>query len=317
MVRRAAPPPPRLVEVTRRVTPSANERAWFELGVVAPGDVLKTAERLDTISGIPSDVRMDTAHQVAHEVAVVDVWCEVDVDQQWRAAFRLVPYAEQPVIAELRVFPRDDWQGRKPGEWRAEILGMRAPKVVGQRTRTSDTLGRRLPSAATHLHASFAPIRHGITAQLLRQIPVGAHLRSTRAFIQLMRKYWAESTHDPHDPIDRELFPQFTSVPSATPQRQGPNAWSDLRYAHIAAAYVARIQAGSRRALADIASASRGALSVAQVRDAVHAARRRGLLTATTTQGRPGGQLTRRAEAILRAEARRTSRRRARVTPRA
>ena len=80
-----------------------------------------------------------------------------------------------------------------------------------------------------------------------------------------------------------------------------PSAWPDERYARIAAAYVARVEAGSRHAGADVASASRGTLSAAQVRDAIHTARGRGLLTPTTKQGRPGGQLTPRAEALLRA----------------
>lgn len=70
--------------------------------------------------------------------------------------------------------------------------------------------------------------------------------------------------------------------------RRGPSAWSDVRYVDIAVAYVTRLEQGSRHAVADVAAASRGTLSAAQVRDAIHTARRRGLLTPATQQGARG-----------------------------
>ena len=142
-------------------------------------------------------------------------------------------------------------------------------------------------------------------------------MRLTREFIRAVRKQWpkTKSYQNPDGSLEPapEPFPQFPRAALATPQRWSPSAWPDERDARIAAAYVARVEAGSRHAGADVASASRGTLSAAQVRDAIHTARGRGLLTPTTKQGRPGGQLTPRAEALLRAAGspRRTTRPRA------
>jgi hypothetical protein len=307
---RPLPPRARLSERARRVQPSPDERAWFDFPALTREATRAASDAAARTSSIPSPLREGAIHRQIREIPVADVWYEVDVGDRWRAAFRLVPYAGQPVVAELRVFPRDDWPTRNPGQWRAAFLGLDAGRVVGTREgRTTDRLDRSFSVPRARNTASFAPIQHGITADLLRHIPLGAHARCSRAFIRAVRRQWAltKSYQCPDGSLEPapEPFPQFPAAPGLAPQRRGPAAWPDVRYARIAAAYVARVETGSRHALADVASASRGTLSIAQVRDAIHTARQRGLLTPTTQQGRPGGQLTRPAEHLLRAEARR------------
>ena len=211
------------------------------------------------------------------EIEVRDVWLEVDVEDRWRAAFRLVPYAGQPVIAEVRLFPRDEWGNRRPGAWRAEFLGLRAGQITGPRRDTIEP-------------ATFAPIRHGVTAQLLRQIPLGATQAAAREFMGEIQ----------------QRFPGLYPPEWSRPRRETPrpaSAWPDRVYAQIAAAYVERLDAGSRRPVADVARRRR--LSPAQVRDAIHTARGRGFLTAAVQRGRSGGALTRAAQHLLNKRARR------------
>src|SRR5262249_31562023 len=60
-------------------------------------------------------------------VPVKNVWLEMDLPgDRWRVAFRLVPYGEEPVIAEIRVFPADVYPDRCVAEWRGEFLGVLA-----------------------------------------------------------------------------------------------------------------------------------------------------------------------------------------------
>ena len=71
----------------------------------------------------------------------------------------------------------------------------------------------------------------------------------------------------------------------------------DVRLARIAQRYVAALTRGSRTQNADVARQLR--ITNAQVRDAIHRARKQGLLSPTGKQGVPGGELTSRALEIL------------------
>ena len=270
MTRGRARPPQGTVLVSepRRIRPTADDQVWFGL----PGD-------LPVVQPLAHE-RMRGEERPA--ILTTDVWLEIDVGDRWRAAFRLVPYASQPVVAELRLFPRDDWPTRKAGQWRADFLGLLAGRVVGEQA------GRR-----PHDSASFAAVRHGITGQLLRQIPVGAHVRFTRGFMADIRKRWATI----YEKGPTSPFAEFLA-PRAPPRAQRASGWPDRFYAELAAAYVGRLEAGSRRPIADLAR--RRKLSAEQIRDAIHTARERGLLTPASVQGRPGGQLTPTAKQLLR-----------------
>lgn len=216
-------------------------------------------------------------------VGVHEAWIEVDIGDGWRAAFRLVPYRGQPVIGELRVFPADRYPGREPGAWRADVLGVRAGGAAPLR---KSLPGRREP-------VDCPAVRQGITARLLRRIPLGAHLRHAGEFMARLKIT--------HPNMGRDLAawgfvrPGTTEKEVAPAQRRGGRP--DRFYALLAAVYVARIAAGSRRPVADLAA--RRKLPTAVVRDMIHEARQRDLLTGGR-QGAPGGQITARAEKLLR-----------------
>lgn len=199
-----------------------------------------------------------------------DLWVEVDVADCWRAAFRLMSVRGKPVVAEVRLFPRDDYPKRPGGQWRAEVLGVLATELEGERT----VGGKKV---------SFPPLGNGIDAQLLRRIPFSV----TSEYVGRVSK-----------PVPQEE--------QEKPRKKG--ALPEHFYAKLAAAYVARLKAGSRRPLADLAR--RRKLSYEQIRDAIHTARNQlSLLTKSRVQGQPGGQLTEKAEKLL--EASRSKKKRA------
>jgi hypothetical protein len=85
----------------------------------------------------------------------------------------------------------------------------------------------------------------------------------------------------------------------AAPTRSavGRKGHPDTEYAAIAQTYVHALRSGSRTPIEMVAKARR--LSVAQARDLVHRARIYDFLTKATKQGRAGGALTPKAEALL------------------
>jgi hypothetical protein len=222
------------------------------------------------------------AFDLPKSIVVEDVWLEVEIGGGWRAAFRLVPYAGQPVIGELRVFPADRYPGRRVGEWRAAVLGVGAAKGVHKR------LPRRVEP-----DVDCPPVKYGVTARMLRRVPLGAHLRDAKESLATLEKTHPKSLR----PALVEWGLPVRAERKPTARRAGGR--TDLFYSQLAAAYVARLAAGSRRPIKDIARQRSKADSV--IRDAVHEARERGLLTAGGRPGVPGGTLTPLAETILRA----------------
>jgi hypothetical protein len=126
----------------------------------------------------------------------------------------------------------------------------------------------------------------GLTARTLRSVrfsEVLEHARSTLAEI-------ADSTGLAGDSgLSRETLD--------APRRPGRRGRPDLFYAEYAAEYVAAVRRGSRRPVPDIAATHNE--TPAYVRDVLHAARTRGLLTHPPAKGRPGGVLTEKALAVL------------------
>jgi hypothetical protein len=202
---------------------------------------------------------------------VRDLWCEVEFTPGWRVAYRLVPFAPagspegHPVIAEIRVFPADQFAGRRPGTWRAEVLGV----------------------GATTPPAGVTTIGAGLSARLLRQVPIGFHLRHAAEFV----REFAE----PDTAMRASLLSVGFPEAQPTPQKKGrPPRVPDAALAQLAADYV-DVSAASRRPVADLAARHR--TTAARMRDLIHAARVRGFLTAGR-QGAPGGRLTPRARAF-------------------
>lgn len=124
-----------------------------------------------------------------------------------------------------------------------------------------------------------------ITARWLRDLPVGVIQEVARLGI-----------------VDRSTQVRFledsgwaeTLRRAARPGRGGRD---DFYFASVAADYVAALRKNSRNPVAALAS-MRG-VSPATVRNLVHEARRRGLLTPSLA-GRAGGELTEKAKALLR-----------------
>ncbi len=206
-----------------------------------------------------------------------EVWATFPLEEPWQCEYRCVVADDgEPVFTELRLTTRD---GQSPAS--------------------------------------------GVTTRLLRTLPVGRHLASTHAQLAKMAREgrsWEErdgaAVEIPAAPgrsrqrrlslgaadLDRQAVEAagFGDVaqPRARPGRPGrPDAF----YAEVASRYVDALDSGSRRPTADVAENLN--YSAARVRDAVHEARERGLLSRPAAKGRPGGALTDRAKKLLAAGA--------------
>jgi hypothetical protein len=117
----------------------------------------------------------------------------------------------------------------------------------------------------------------GITTRMLRQLRTGDLIAALRA-------------------AARQSGQIFGDAPDlSVPTRVGRRGRDEVYYARWAAAYVEAL-ARSARPVDDLAS--RHNLSASQIRNLMHACRRRGMLTASPP-GRAGGDLTPRAIALL------------------
>jgi hypothetical protein len=220
-----------------------------------------------------------------------EAWVEALVNDQWMAAYRLVQgQHNQPVVAEVRIFPRERTKGRPPGRWSAEVLGIDAKVPEG-----------------------------GISADLVRRVHMGAYRQVGRKFSRWLNRPvdrvvgddnaqdrpqtaplpTAQTISGEHIPsalaADRTITVYMLGSPS-TRIRGRPPLRSDEFYAKLARDYAQQVAHGSPRPTADVARRRR--LSPSKVRDMLHEARRRGLLS-PTVRGRFGGQLTDRAREIL------------------
>jgi hypothetical protein len=146
----------------------------------------------------------------------------------------------------------------------------------------------------------------GITARALRKVPVGPEVIADQLKAPPVLAKWGL------DPTG------FRLAATKAPRRPGSRGRPDLYYAQLAQAYAERVAAGSRSPVADLArelSSRRQPFSHAYIRDQVHEARRRGLLT-KPPRGKPGGVLTDKARRELLREdtdtPKRSTRRRAR-----
>lgn len=197
-------------------------------------------------------------------VSPLGIWLEVVLDNRWVAAYRLVAQHGSVVVGELRIFPHE---GSRPdvlaGEWSARVLGVRA-KV--------------LP-------------RGGIGARLLRKVRIGEHYKHGAEFFRALEDLdgdWLRRDLE-RDGLGFDGDGTPGRGTKRTPRRP------DLFYARLADSYVKACRR-SRRPIADLAE--RRNESQARIRDLIHAARKRGLLS-RVQRGRPGGELTTRARMLL------------------
>jgi hypothetical protein len=132
-----------------------------------------------------------------------------------------------------------------------------------------------------------------ISARLLREIPFGEIERSARASLrwELAVRHHHEAPHIRATLNDGGARLRDSLTRNPRPGRRGR---SDASYASLAAAYVERLE--SRAPVADLAAA--WDYSDSRVRNLLHEARRRGLLT-RPAPGKSGGQLTKKAIDLL------------------
>ena len=135
----------------------------------------------------------------------------------------------------------------------------------------------------------------GLTARLLRKVRLGESARFTRKFLQWYRERLGDTGFLPEHLLGRQGLapPEKTTI-----RRRGRKGMPDLFYARIARDYAKAINRGGRQPITDVAEAKR--LPRNKVRDMVHQARERGLLT-DGIPGRPIGQLTQKGMMLLRA----------------
>jgi hypothetical protein len=197
-------------------------------------------------------------------VVMDEAWVTLPIGE-WIVACRLVMQGNQPVIGEVRVFPKDpgawgeggitldsQFDMKVPLRWNAELLGLRAHNV---------------PAG-------------GITRTFLRDIPLGAAKKEIGKYVNLARQ----------NPQLRAFFELFAQAmgPAFEPPRTRRGK-PDLYYARLAQEYVDRVNNGSRHPVKDLAT--RHHKDVSRMRDMIREARERGLL-GKVKNAVPGGQLT-------------------------
>ncbi len=204
-----------------------------------------------------------------------DTWVEVPLVPGERvAAFRFVLQDGAPVIAELRVFPEHSrprqFGQATPGRWSGELLGMAAEAPEG-----------------------------GLPARVLRRVRLTVHRRYANRVLRdwakrgVLRSLAGDELPSVDLPRDRPRPQQKVKLPGRRPGRQpGP----DLPLAQFAKEYVVALESGSRRPVVNVAARHR--MRPQQVRDLIHRARTRGLLT-PSSRGASGGGLTERAMTLL------------------
>lgn len=131
-------------------------------------------------------------------------------------------------------------------------------------------------------------LARGLSARDLRALRPGAALAEARRTALLMRHEERRAPERARATFEEKLVGIRTDA-LATPARRGRPRLPDRFYAQVAAAYVARVDAGSRRPIADAAADLN--YSPGYIRGVVSKARDRGLLT-PAVQGRIGGELT-------------------------
>jgi hypothetical protein len=184
---------------------------------------------------------------------------------RWRVGAWIVVRRGRPVIGELRVYPATP-RARKPGRWAG------APTDV--------------------------PLR-GLERRLLVKVPVGWYAPAIMAWVSqaATRPGGAAAMYVGGANLGwvEQVLPGATALaPRPRPERTVGR--SDAFYAELAAAYVQRLAEGSVSPVKDLA-AKRGE-TPGRVRDLLHEARVRGLLSKGEA-GRRGGYLLPRARQVL------------------
>ena len=219
----------------------------FEKGIFIDGKFEKRV--------IPTDGEFDRT------IAVTSCWFERPLDDDWFIAYQLFVQAGIPVIGELRIFPREDFRRRPPGEWSASLLGVEAKVPAG-----------------------------GITAPLLRKVKFGTVKTKTAETLKEYRTAVPE--------LMSHLGLQIKEIAPRPPKREkrGRPALSDRECARIADFYARRCVEESRSPVSDTAKHFR--ISMATARTRIATARIRGFLT-HSQPGQGWGEITGKTRQVL------------------
>jgi len=196
---------------------------------------------------------------------VATTWVEADLDDSWRLAIRVVPQNGEPVVAEVRVFPKEaDRPGY--GEW-SGVLCDQSDVVV--------------PPG-------------GLRARTLREVRLGVVRSTYRETVA----FWRKVEEKTGEPLLSDVGWDFT--PAAGRRRRQPDSF----YAAVAATHVEAILDGSRHPNVAAASALAAMwgreVTANQVRAWVEEARRRKLLDHPRRgAGSIGGGITAKGRAAL------------------
>ena len=198
-------------------------------------------------------------------------------------AYRLMPgQFGQPVVAEIRVFPRESTEGRPAGEWSAEVLGVYA----------------KSPQA-------------GITAEVIRQVSVAEHRQVGREFAEWLSGVAPDRAskftikvvpHSAKAPTRGAINTKLTEakfkavLPTQKRKRGRPPIHGDQFFAELARDYAQRVAEGSAHPTKDLAESR--SMSRVRMRALLNEARKRRLLSGTG-RGRSGGTITERARTVL------------------
>lgn len=173
--------------------------------------------------------------------------------------------------------------------------------VLGELRVAPATADAGLPGEPWPLDPAKVP-RRGLERRMLGKVPVGRFVPQVLAGLSEAAAYQASG---PGTFVPRgmwvtghlvEAIPALAGLAPRPRPRRNVGRDDDF-YARLAAQYVKRIRAGSSTPVKDIAE-QRGGDTAAHIRDLLHEARQRGLLTKGVT-GKSEGALTPRAVALL------------------
>lgn len=185
-------------------------------------------------------------------------------DLEWLVYYRVVEQDQELVIAEMRVVPAP--RSEKEDRWL--------------------TASFRRPEARPRSYTEPRVPPGGLRARQLRS---AIHTGKAIARARSEAGGWRDLLESKG--VTDDSWRPFSDQALEAPRRVGRRGRSDRYYAKLAARYVAALEDGSTAPVAAVAEQLGEGYSGAYVRDALHRARGRGLLT-RPQRGRAGGQLT-------------------------
>jgi predicted transcriptional regulator len=171
--------------------------------------------------------------------------------------------------------------------WRYKVTFSAAGLPVGFEVMALPTGRPNVAEAMSDLREGL--VRHdedapAVTARLMRSLPIGEIQQVAQAALVTRTGPWERD-------VPNRWGAAFAEAP-----RPGRKGRDERAYAEVAAMYLALVHGGSKAPLVDLAK--RLNYSVSRIKNIIHEARRRGLLS-KSSRGRRGGELTEKARRLL------------------